>query len=304
MASLSEASPYIRSAHRWVYDGGIHEHTRFGYAYAVHYFTAGAGNIMVDGKLYKAEKGTLVLIRPGQVHSFHPAARQSLEAYNVYFDLWSVPTDQQPRFVFAPQEPDQQYMTLTPSCPELDHIPVCTSMAATSLPADCLHQLCQMEYLTYGEEIASSLMRAILLYWAGSIGNNQVSDYRITRLMEQMELYPETAFHIEDWCRQTGLQKSQLYKLFHTEAGMSPMAYQSKMRLKKAAVLLLETRQTVTLISEHLGYSSIHHFSKQFSSVYGRSPTEYRQLNRMDTGQGDSWFNEHIKNNHPLSTKG
>jgi YesN/AraC family two-component response regulator len=31
----------------------------------------------------------------------------------------------------------------------------------------------------------------------------------------------------------------------------------------------------MTAIAYQLGYSSIHHFSKQFSKVDGKSPTEY-----------------------------
>lgn len=290
MTSFRELTPYVRSAHRWVYDGGVHEHTRTGYAYAVHYFTAGMGSVNIEGSHYKVEKGSLVLIRPGEVHSFHPHTRQALEAYNVYFDLWSVPPPNQPRLAFAPDQPELAFMTRTKPCSELDSLPACNMIGASSLPADCLHQLCQLEYAEYGEEIASSLMRAVLLFLAGSKGTHPVSDYRITRLMQQMELYPENEFNVEEWCSQTGLQKSQLYKLFRAKAGMAPMAYQSKMRLRKAAILLLETKQTITVISELLGYSSIHHFSKQFSSVYGRSPTEYRQVNRMDTGHGESRF--------------
>ncbi|MWV44275.1 helix-turn-helix domain-containing protein [Paenibacillus sp. HJL G12] len=290
MSSLLELTPHVRSAHRWVYDGGIHEHTRTGYAFAIHYFTAGMGSVHIEGTEHKAEKGSMIFVRPGQVHSFHPLPKQPLEAYNVYFDLWSVPRPHQPRFAFAPDESDPKYMTPVEECPELDHIPACTVMGASSLPADCLHQLCQMEYIVYGEEIASSLLRAVLLHAAGSPFNRKVRDYRITRLMQQIELYPDAEFQVELWCKQTGLQKSQLYKLFREEAGMSPMAYQSKMRLKKAALLLLESTQTVTAIAELLGYSSIHHFSKQFSFEYGKSPTEYRQMNRMDTGQGESKF--------------
>lgn len=290
MSSLLELTPYVRSAHRWVYDGGIHEHTRTGYAFAIHYFTAGMGSVFLEGTEYKAEKGTMMFIRPGQVHSFHPLPGQALVAYNVYFDLWSVPGPNQPRFAFAPDEADPRYMTRVEPCPELEQIPSSIGIGTSSLPADCLHQLCHMEYVTYGDEIASSLMKAVLLHAAGTSLSPKVRDYRITRLMQQIELYPDAEFQVELWCRQTGLQKSQLYKLFREEAGMSPMAYQSKMRLKKAALLLLETTQTVTSIAELLGYSSIHHFSKQFSFEYGKSPTEYRQMNRMDTGQGESKF--------------
>ncbi|WP_237763041.1 AraC family transcriptional regulator [Paenibacillus sp. A3] len=50
--------------------------------------------------------------------------------------------------------------------------------------------------------------------------------------------------------------------------------------------MLLESRQSVTSISDNLGYDSIHYFSKQFAAYYGISPTAFRSRNSLPRDLG------------------
>ena len=47
--------------------------------------------------------------------------------------------------------------------------------------------------------------------------------------------------------------------------------------MASAAQLLTGSELSVTEISEHLGYSSIEHFSSAFRRIMGCSPRKYRQ---------------------------
>ena len=58
--------------------------------------------------------------------------------------------------------------------------------------------------------------------------------------------------------------------------GMPPYAYWTKRQMERAAASLLESDKSVTDIADWLGYTSIHHFSKQFAAYYGVSPSAYR----------------------------
>lgn len=55
----------------------------------------------------------------------------------------------------------------------------------------------------------------------------------------------------------------------------SPMAYFISIKMKLAKKMIKESSMNFTEISEALGYSSVHYFSKLFKEKVGMSPTEY-----------------------------
>ena len=59
--------------------------------------------------------------------------------------------------------------------------------------------------------------------------------------------------------------------------------YLYNIRLEKAKHLLVSTDKSVTEISELLGYSCIHSFSRSFKQKYGISPENYKNRNESDT---------------------
>ena len=53
------------------------------------------------------------------------------------------------------------------------------------------------------------------------------------------------------------------------------MQYFSRLKIKKAKMLLKEGELNATQIAGILGYESIHYFSRQFKKIEGISPTGY-----------------------------
>jgi methylphosphotriester-DNA--protein-cysteine methyltransferase len=72
-------------------------------------------------------------------------------------------------------------------------------------------------------------------------------------------------------------EKTQFPELFKFTAGLSPKAYWTKSIMKQASMALWESNRSVTDIAADLGYSSIHHFTKQFTAYYGVSPSQFRK---------------------------
>ncbi|PUA39269.1 AraC family transcriptional regulator [Paenibacillus elgii] len=287
MKDLADIAPFVRSAAPYTYNGGEHEGTRVGYTFAYHLFLDGRGDVIVDNVTYSVEKGTLIFIRPGQVHSFHHKPGFPLDSYNIYCDLWERHPIPEPRFAFYPDPPDRSMLTRQEACPELDEFPTKMSLSPHPHLIELFVQIARSEDAPfYAEAITGSLMRAFLLRWFNSIKSAAPNDYRILQIMEEMERHPERRYSFEDWCRKCRLKKSYFYKLFKQETGMTPKDYLLRMKMKKAANLLLESRQSVTSISDNLGYDSIHYFSKQFAAFYGISPTAFRSRNSLPRDLG------------------
>ena len=81
---------------------------------------------------------------------------------------------------------------------------------------------------------------------------------------------------LSDLCSSFYMGKTQVCALFSEHVGMGPMEYFGSMKISRAKKLLLEG-DSVSKISDLLGYSSIHIFSRAFKQAVGVSPTEYKK---------------------------
>ena len=84
-----------------------------------------------------------------------------------------------------------------------------------------------------------------------------------------------TRITLSDICNKFFMGKSQLCKLFAEHEGEGPIEHYHKLKTKEAKKLLLSNEHSVTDVSDMLGYSSIHNFSRAFRASVGVSPTEY-----------------------------
>ena len=69
--------------------------------------------------------------------------------------------------------------------------------------------------------------------------------------------------------------RSQLQKLFRDQYQCGVIEFFSRMKIDFAKQLIRENDMNFTQISDFLGYSSIHYFSRQFKKLSGMTPTEY-----------------------------
>jgi AraC-like DNA-binding protein len=74
----------------------------------------------------------------------------------------------------------------------------------------------------------------------------------------------------------------QLARYMQAEFGMSPKRYQLTLRIEEARRLLRHTRLSATTIAMELGYPSLQHFTTQFKSFTGITPTAWRECDRME----------------------
>ncbi|MDN0043677.1 AraC family transcriptional regulator [Mediterraneibacter glycyrrhizinilyticus] len=80
---------------------------------------------------------------------------------------------------------------------------------------------------------------------------------------------------IEKICSDNLIGRSRLQKLFHEKCGLGIIEYFSHMKIDAAKQLIRNEQMNFTQISENLGYSSIHYFSRQFKKITGMTPSEY-----------------------------
>ncbi len=95
----------------------------------------------------------------------------------------------------------------------------------------------------------------------------RVTDYLSSHLDEKLT--------IEKICKDNLIGRSQLQKIFQEQSGLGIIEYFSHMKIEAAKQMMRTDHLNFTQISEKLGYSSIHYFSRQFKKITGMTPSEY-----------------------------
>ena len=102
------------------------------------------------------------------------------------------------------------------------------------------------------------------------------------RLREQMEAWmvshiSDTQVTAESFAQGLGYGRTNFFKKVKQLIGMSPNDYIKKIRMEKAAELLLSTNMTAAEIAYKVGFEDQYYFSKSFKKYYGLPPSQYRK---------------------------
>lgn len=86
---------------------------------------------------------------------------------------------------------------------------------------------------------------------------------------------------VEDMANRCNLDRSYFGKVFKDMIGQSPQDFLIRYRMSKATSLLVSTSLSIGDISVQVGYPNQLHFSRAFRNIYGMSPRQYRQQNKL-----------------------
>lgn len=106
------------------------------------------------------------------------------------------------------------------------------------------------------------------------------------RVVDYMEHNLSNHVTIEQICHDNLIGRSQLQKIFKERSTLGIIEYFTHMKINAAKEMIRTNRMNFTQISEKLGYTSIHYFSRQFKKVTGMTPSEYASsIKAMAEGQ-------------------
>lgn len=104
------------------------------------------------------------------------------------------------------------------------------------------------------EKKDSDILKKIVIYLEDNVGKN------IT---------------LNDVCTNNYIGRSKLQKMFRIKTGGGVMEYFYNLKIEAAKQLIREGTYNFTEISNKLGFTSIHYFSRRFKTITGMTPTEY-----------------------------
>ncbi len=94
-------------------------------------------------------------------------------------------------------------------------------------------------------------------------------------IIDYMERNIRSRLTMETICRDNLISTSQLKAIFHQRENCGVIQYFNTMKITRAKELIRNRRMNFTQIADHLGYSSVHYFSRQFKRITGMTPSEY-----------------------------
>ncbi|MGY5808095.1 helix-turn-helix domain-containing protein [Rhizobium sp. LEGMi198b] len=101
---------------------------------------------------------------------------------------------------------------------------------------------------------------------------------RIDRVLTHMHLNYARAISLDELADIAALSVSGLHRMFRRHTGTAISDYLMRMRIGDACARLSSTNQAVHHISDAVGYNSIANFNRQFKTLKGMTPREYRRL--------------------------
>lgn len=101
------------------------------------------------------------------------------------------------------------------------------------------------------------------------------SDATLNLLINYMEQNITKAVTLKELMEYSGTNRTAIENIFRENLGKGAVEYFLILKIELAKKYLREDNYNITQISEILGYSSIHYFSRQFKKITGMTPTEY-----------------------------
>jgi len=106
---------------------------------------------------------------------------------------------------------------------------------------------------------------------------------RIKKYIEQNITEPE--YDVADLCRDMGTSRMQLYRKLKATVGYSANELIRKIRLHKAAELLLRGDLNIAQVTYEVGFSDLQYFRMCFKDEFELTPSQYIRANTKDGGQ-------------------
>lgn len=235
---------------------------------------SGRGSFTIDGEHHQVETGSVFIARPGQVHEIISDRREPLGIAFWGFTL-------APGRGSAPSRPGWWRGLLDPDRPVL-------SYRLGRLPATINALAEEAEQPQSGQAgLLAGLGAALVIETARAFADADdlaldapVVDRRsVTVATMERYLLDNLArpLLVRDVAAVVHLSERHAERLFQTQTGESLMAALRRLRLERAARLLLESSDPVTEVARRSGYPEVRPFSTAFRRRYGQPPTRFRQ---------------------------
>lgn len=279
----------------------LDEDIRIDYIYTVHYFEyrsdfhfdgerhnfwefqcvdKGSAEVKTDDGTFVLNSGQVIFHRPNEFHTLTAVGKSAPNIVVVSFETSS------PGMKFF----EKKLLNLSDTERRLLGMLIAEARRCIASPLDdpYLQKMEKKQDCLFGsQQLIRLYLEQILIYMIRRYSFPQISVpiSKFANLKNDSAAYNKVLFYLEEHIRDTVtipqichdnlIGRSQLQKLFREQHQCGVIDFFSQMKIELSKQLIRENQMNFTQISEFLGYSSIHYFSRQFKKISGMTPSEY-----------------------------
>ena len=214
----------------------------------------------IDGVSYHLKQGDLIFYAPMQFHTQSTFEKISSSYLTINFKMNFNHADLLCNKIFSLKR--DSYFIVTRLIEELSN---------DNLYSDDLS-------LCYLKELIIQMLRLDNSHFHSKPTTHMQQTYE-NELLNDILLYIDDNIYekisVSTLCEHFCISTSMLHSLFRKNMNNTAKNYINELKLSKSKELIRNSTHTLSEISEMLGFSSIHYFSKKFKSYFNISPTEY-----------------------------
>lgn len=245
---------YQVKSSNYVFNGEKHQYWELTYIDNGHLITE------VDGNEYNLKQHDIMLYAPGQFHSQRMDGKDACSYLTIIFEM--------------------DFLNNDLLCNQVFHSSRKTINALQEFISTCdkdgpyFKDLC----ISYLNQTIIQLLQMNSIK-PTKIANSPTQQKFEDQFLNEIIMYINYNYFqpltVDQICQKFSISRSSLQQLFNKNLGIAPKQYIAQLKLKKAKFLIKENKFTISEISEKLGYTSIHYFSRKFKKEFNLSPSEY-----------------------------
>ncbi|SDX25106.1 AraC family transcriptional regulator [Paenibacillus sp. CF384] len=280
---IARLSPYVRIAMTHIAPSNWSVSPRQIWDYELLYLQEGHLLVTVEDETYEGIPGDIFLFKPRQRHSIQVLGDAAISQPHVHFDLIEMPDspDLSVSFQMSSHMSKEKLAWFRPDWMSEgplalpSHIRLRQPKRFESMLLELIEEF-QMRLPLY-ETSCKGLLLSLLTYL---IRQHDLGVKRPGTDMQAIRRHLHSKWDseitLEELSERFNISKYYMLRTFKKHYLMTPIQYHRQIRMDQAKQLLRYTNLTIQHISDHLGFGSIHAFSRAFKVAEGLPPIAFR----------------------------
>ena len=276
---LNTINPYIRVAFESVLSVGTQLKRRIIFDYELIYVEKGELVLNYGGRDYECTEGQFIFLRPGIPHSIEPL-KEELSQPHIHFDMAyneksvHTPVSFKDFGELTADEKELIQVDVFKQYPAMPFITFEDKESALSLFYGIVKSRSESKLALKGRlcELISMLISS---NFSGCFDEAEKTYDTLGEVKDYIDAGQGMTLSLDDFEKQFNYSKYYLERQFKSRYGISLMAYRNDKRMKAAYRMLRD--ESVSTVSEKLGFTSIYVFSRAFKKQFGIPPSKVKQ---------------------------
>lgn len=253
----------------------IPSHAHGNGSYEIHYIPEGYGRALIDGQYYEITPGTLYVTGPHMEHAQTPLPEHPMCEYCIYLKARHGRSASDK--TFEGENNLVEIFTGTTFWFGQDSLQIGEIIKTLFTELKSRHTGWEFQAEALLRQLFVKLVRIYEKDRTGQTSTRTQFTDKTSVIIEESFLYEYRSLSLKDLAARLDLSTRQTERLLQKQYGKTFLQKKTEARMSAAAILLSDTKQSVTSVAEALGYSSIEHFSSAFRNYYHMSPSQFRK---------------------------